>query len=144
MWNDVVYQPGELKVVAYDDLGRVAEAKTVRTAGKPYALQCSVDRGVLTADGDDMAFVTVTVVDKAGNPVPDAANLINMQVSGAGSFEAVANGDPTCLESFRQPQMHLFSGALCFIVRSGEVPGSATFTVTSKGLKKYTGTITVQ
>ena len=144
MWNDVVYQPGELKVVAYDDFGRVAEEKTVRTAGKPYALQCNFDRGVLAADGDDMAFVTVTVVDKAGNPVPDAANLINIQVSGAGNFEAVANGDPTCLESFRQPKMHLFSGALCFIVRSGEVPGSATFTVTSKGLKKYTGTITVQ
>ncbi len=144
MWNDVAYQPGELKVVAYDKAGKVAEEKTVRTAGKPYALQCSVDRSVLTADGDDMAFVTVTVVDKAGNPVPTAANLVNISVSGAATFEAVANGDPTCLESFRQPAMHLFSGALCFIVRSGDAPGSATYTVSARGLKKYTGTINIE
>ena len=141
IWDDVRYAPGELKVVAYDASGAVAGTRIVRTAGKPYALSCSVDRSTLDASGEDLAFVTVTVVDKAGNPVPDAANLVKIKVSGAGSFEAVANGDPTCLESFRQPKMHLFSGALCFIVRAGETPGAVTYTVTSKGLKQYTGKI---
>lgn len=144
MWNDVVYQPGEIRVVAYDKAGKIAEEKTVRTAGKPYALQCSVDRNVISADGEDLAFVTVTVVDKAGNPVPTADNLINISVNGAASFEAVANGDPTCLESFKKPQMHLFSGALCFVVRSGDAPGTASFTVSSRGLRKYTDTINIE
>ena len=86
----------------------------------------------------------MTVVDKAGNPVPTADNLINISVNGAASFEAVANGDPTCLESFKKPQMHLFSGALCFVVRSGDAPGTASFTVSSRGLRKYTDTINIE
>ena len=141
MWNDVKYAPGELKVVAFDRNGTVAEVKTVKTAGKPYAIKCSVDRSALSATGEDLAFVTVTVVDKAGNPVPTASNLVKMKVTGAGSFEAVANGDPTCLESFVTPQMHLFSGALCFIVRGSDNAGTIKYTVSSKGLKTYNGTI---
>ncbi|MBQ3873074.1 MAG: beta-galactosidase, partial [Bacteroidales bacterium] len=105
------------------------------------AIKCSVDRSALSATGEDLAFVTVTVVDKAGNPVPTASNLVKMKVTGAGSFEAVANGDPTCLESFVTPQMHLFSGALCFIVRGSENAGTIKYTVSSKGLKTYNGTI---
>lgn len=143
MWDDVTYAPGELKVVAYDAAGAVADTKVVKTAGKPYAIKCSVDRSSISADGEDLAFVTVTVVDKAGNPVPSASNLVKFKVSGAGSFEAVANGDPTCLESFQKPQMHLFSGALSFIVRAGEAPGTAKFTVTGSGLKKFEGKIDI-
>ena len=141
MWNDVEYAPGELKVVAYDRNGTVAQVKTVKTAGKPYALRCSVDRSSLEATGEDLAFVTVTVVDKAGNPVPTASSLVKIKVTGAGSFEAVANGDPTCLESFVKPQMRLFSGALCFIVRGSQTAGTIKYTVTSKGLKSFNGTI---
>ena len=138
MWNDVIYTPGELKVVAYDANGYEAATKVVRTAGKPYALRCTADRTVLEKGGEDLAFITVTVVDKEGNPVPHAAYLVNIKVKGAGAFEAVANGDPTCLESFRDPRMHLFSGALCFVVRAGETAGTINCTVSSKGLKNAT------
>ena len=144
MWNDVVYEPGELKVVAYDASGAVADTRVVRTAGKPHTLRCNVSRNALSANGEDLAYVTVTVVDKSGNPVPAAANLVKVNVSGAGSFEAIANGDPTCLESFRNPQMHLFSGALSFIVRSADAPGTIDFEVSSRGLRKASGSIIVK
>ncbi len=144
MWEDVVYEPGELKVVAYDSAGAPVGSRTVRTAGRPYALRCCSSSEKLGADGSDLAYITVTVVDKEGNPVPAADNLVNIKVSGAGSFEAVANGDPTCLESFRQPEMHLFSGALTFIVRAGEVEGTVDYTVTARGLRKTSGKIKVR
>ena len=144
MWNEVIYEPGELKVVAYDASGAVADTRVVRTAGKPRALRCAVSRSGLSADGEDLAYVTVTVVDKNGNPVPVADNLVKIKVSGAGKFEAVANGDPTCLESFRTPQMHLFSGALNFIVRSAYAPGTINYEVSSRGLQKASGSITVR
>ena len=145
MWNDVVYEPGELRVVAYDESGKAVDSRVLRTAGKPYALRCEVASGAaLHAGGDDLAYITVTVVDKAGNPVPDASELVNVKVSGAGSFEAIANGDPTCLESFCKPQMHLFSGALTFIVRAGAEPGILRWTVSSKGLKKAEGSMDVR
>lgn len=135
IWNDVVYEPGELKAVAYDESGKPAEEKIVHTAGRPVALRIESDRTYLNGT-EDLAYFTVTVTDSKGNPVPDAENLVNIKISGSGSFKAVANGDPTCLESFRNPQMHLFSGALCFIVEGGPQPGEISVEVTSKGLKK--------
>ncbi|MBQ6086486.1 MAG: DUF4982 domain-containing protein [Bacteroidales bacterium] len=144
IWDDVVYEPGEIKVVAYDSDGAVADTRTVRTAGRARNLLCKPDRTVLKADGEDLAYVTVTVTDKDGNPVPDAAEAVDIEVKGAGSFEAIANGDPTCLESFREPRMHLFSGALTFIVRSGDTPGTMVFRVSGRGLKPFTGTVEVK
>ena len=138
MWDDVVYQPGELRVVAYDADGAVSAEKIVKTAGEAYALEMSTSFSSVTAGGDDMALVTVTAVDASGNPVPHASNLVSVSVSGAGSFEAIANGDPTCLESFREPSMHLFSGALSFVVRSGERRGNISVEVSSEGLESAT------
>ena len=103
-------------------------------------LHLSADRTDLAGTGD-LAYITVTVLDRQGNPVPDAANLVKIRVGGAGSFKAVANGDPTCLESFVKPQMHLFSGALCFIVEGSDNSGEINVEVTSKGLEKATLTI---
>ena len=141
MWNDVVYQPGELRVVAYDAKGAVADEKVVRTAGEAYSLKLSTPFESLAAGGDDMALVTVTVLDASGNPVPSASNLVSVSVSGAGSFEAIANGDPTCIENFRRPEMHLFSGALTAVVRSGLRKGNITVTVSSDGLRDATLTL---
>lgn len=136
MWNDVVYQSGEIKVVAYDENGEVVEQKTVRTAGKSYALVADPARSVLAADGKDLCYITVSVVDKDGNPVPMDSREVSVKVSGAGSFKAIANGDPTCLESFQQPHMHLFSGKLTVIVSSGRSEGDIKVEVSAKGLKK--------
>ena len=135
MWNDVVYQPGELRVVAYDTEGRVAAEKTVRTAGKAAAVKLTPDRSVLKADGEDLCYLNVSLVDKDGNPVPADSRMVKVKVSGAGSFKAIANGDPTCLESFQQPQMHLFSGQLTVLVQSGTNAGEITVEVSAKGVK---------
>lgn len=144
MWKDVIYQPGEIRVVAYDVTGKVAEEKVVRTAGNAASIRLTPDRTSLKADGEDLCYINVSVVDKDGNPVPTDNRLVKVKVSGAGSFRAVANGDPTCLESFQKPQMHLFSGQLTVIVQSGSHPGDITVEVSGKGVKKETCIISVK
>ena len=138
MWNEVTYQPGELKVVAYDADGNVAEEKVVRTAGRPAAIKLTPDREMLAADGEDLCYLNVSLIDKDGNPVPMDNRLVNVKVSGAGSFKAIANGDPTCLESFQQPQMHLFSGQLTVLIQSSEEAGEIVVEVSGKGVRKAT------
>ena len=136
MWNDVTYQPGEVKVVAYDADGKAVAEKVVRTAGKASAIRLTPDREVLKADGEDLCYVNVSLVDKNGNPVPADSRLVKVKVTGAGSFKAIANGDPTCLEPFQQPQMHLFSGQLTVLVQAASQPGDITVEVSGKGVKK--------
>ena len=136
MWNDVTYQPGEIKVVAYDADGKAVAEKVVRTAGKASAIRLTPDREVLKADGEDLCYMNVSLVDKNGNPVPADSRLVKVKVTGAGSFKAIANGDPTCLEPFQQPQMHLFSGQLTVLVQAASQPGDITVEVSGKGVKK--------
>lgn len=143
-WNDVVYQPGEIRVVAYDAAGNPAEERTVRTAGKPAALRIEANRSEIAADGDELVYFTVTAVDSKGNPVPDASNLVKFTVSGAGTFEATANGDATCILPFQNPEMKLFSGAATAIARSAKTPGTLTIKATAKGLKPAQATVTVK
>lgn len=144
MWNETRYEAGELKVVAYDSEGKVAAEKVVKTAGKPHHLVVTTNTNNLKADGDDLAYLTVQVADKDGNIVPTDSRRVKYAVSGAGSFEATANGDPTCILPFQNPEMDLFSGAATAIVRSGKEPGEITFTVTAKGVKPATYKITVK
>ena len=143
MWNETRYEPGELKVVAYDKDGNRAAEKIVRTAGKPHHLVVTSNTDRLAANGDDLAYLTVQVADKDGNIVPTDNRRVKFNVSGAGSFEATANGDPTCILPFQNPEMDLFSGAATAIVRSGTQPGEIKFTVSAKGIKPATYTIKV-
>lgn len=142
IWDDVVYQPGEMKVVAYDADGKAAATKVVRTAGRAAAVKLTPDRQVIKADGEDLCYVNVSLTDREGNPVPCDSRLMKVRVSGAGSFRAIANGDPTCIESFQKPQMHLFSGQLTVLVQSGTTPGDIIVEVSGKGVKK--GVLTVR
>lgn len=135
MWTDVPYEPGELKVVAYDNSGKKVEEKTVRTAGKPHHLEVVADRTALSADGKDLAYITVRVVDKDGNLCPADDRLVPFTVKGAGSFRAAANGDATCLDLFHLPRMHAFSGQLTAIVQSGAESGNLVFEAKAKGVK---------
>ena len=144
MWNNVVYRPGEIKVVAYNTDGTKADEKTIRTAGRPHHLVVTANRDSLTANGDDLVYFTVSVADKDGNPVPDDERLVRFSVDGAGTFEATANGDPTCLMPFQNPEMKLFSGAATAIARSGLAPGSLRFKVSAKGVKGTTVEIPVK
>lgn len=144
MWNDVVYRPGEVRVVAYDADGNAVAERSMRTAGKPHRLVVTPNRTEIAADGDELVYFTVTVVDKDGTPVPTDNRMVNFKVEGAGTFEATANGDPTCLLSFQEPRMQLFSGAATAIARSAKTPGTLTITVSAKGVKPAHATVNVK
>ncbi len=135
MWNDVIYQPGSIKIVAYDENGKAMGEKTVKTAGKPDHLTLAPDRTSLAADGNDLAYVTVSVVDAAGNLCPDADNELSFSVTGEGGYKVAANGDATSLELFHLPHMKAFKGMLVTTVQSSEKPGTMTLKVSGKGLK---------
>lgn len=141
MWHDAVYQPGEVRVVAYDEQGNPVAEKTVRTAGKPHHIELVTARSSLQADGKDLAYVTLRIVDKDGNLCPNDGRLVSFKVKGAGKYRASANGDPTCLDLFHKPEMHVFGGMLTVIVQSGEKTGEIELQATAKGIK--TGTIRI-
>lgn len=144
IWADAVYQPGEIKVIAYNADGSVAEERSVRTAGKPYRLKLESNRDSLRADGDDLAYVTVSVVDRDGNLCPADSSLVSFKVKGAGSYRAGANGDATCLLPFHEPRMKAFSGRLTAIIQSADSPGRVTLTATAPGLRSDSLTLDVK
>jgi beta-galactosidase len=116
-WDDVVYEPGELKVVAYRN-GRTWATDTVRTAGAPAKLALAADRPVVRNDGLDLSFVTVRVLDKAGVVVPRADDAMRFRVEGPGEIVATDNGDPTSFESFQSHERKAFNGMALVIVRA--------------------------
>lgn len=128
-WNNVVYEPGELKVVAYDEKGNKADEKTVKTAGKPAKLKIDVDKQYLQADGKDLLYYTISMLDKDGNLCPDADDLLTFEVAGAAHFKAVCNGDATSLDVFHEPNMKLFHGQLVVTVQSNGQQGAVTLKV---------------
>ncbi len=144
IWENVPFEPGALKVVAYSEGTPVAE-KVVRTAGKPHHIVLEASTPVLKPDGKDICYVTATVVDRKGNPCPMDSSLMTFKVRGAGLFRAAANGDPTCLELFHEPRMHAFNGKLSILVQSADPDGRRgltarsgriVLTVRSRGLRR--------
>lgn len=136
MWMDVKYEPGTLKVVAFDKQGDPVAEKEMHTAGKPHHLELSADRNIISADGKDLCYVTVSVVDRDGNPCPHATNTLSFKVTGEGTYRAACNGDATSLEMFHLPRMKAFSGKLVVLVQPSEKPGNIQLAVSGKGLKK--------
>ena len=132
IWDNVVYEPGELKVVVYDKNGKAAGEETAHTAGAPAVLQLTADKQTLAADGNDLSYITVALTDKDGTLCPDASDKIRVEVSGAGTFQGICNGDATSLESFVKPEMHLFHGMLVATVRSGHKPETITVKVSTE------------
>ncbi|KAK7757917.1 hypothetical protein SLS62_000295 [Diatrype stigma] len=117
-WDDVVYEPGELRAVAYKG-GRVWATETVRTVGDPAGLRLKADRDLIKGDGEDVAFVTVEVIDRRGDVVPRADDTISFSViSGPGEIAATDNGDPTDLTPFPSTERKTFSGRALGIVRA--------------------------
>lgn len=144
MWNETVYEPGEVMVVAYNEDGTESGRKTIRTAGKADHFVLTPNRKELKADGEDLLYVTVRVADKDGNIVPTDEREVKFSTKGAGKFRATANGDATSLRPFHEPVMDLFSGAATAIVQAGDKPGDLTLTVTAKGLKPASITVPVK
>jgi len=134
-WNDVRYEAGELKVIVYDENGNQRGEQTIHTADSPTLLAAQADRTVLRADGADMAFITVTALDKDGNACPEADDLVKVKVSGAGQFKGICNGDATSTEVFVKPQMHLFKGQLMVGIITAKQAGDIHVTISAKGMK---------
>lgn len=135
VWDDIVYNPGEIRVVAYDNDNNVVGEKVCKTAGKPDRLILNANRTDMIADGEDLVYITVQIVDYEGNIVPQDNRTVDFRVTGAGKFRACANGDPTSLRPFHLLQTELFSGAATAIVQSDRTAGKIIFEAKAKGVK---------
>jgi len=131
-WDYVTYEPGELRVETYK-AGRPWASATRRTTGAAARIVLSADRARIAGDGRDLLFVTATVVDAAGVPVPNAKLALTFAVEGAGTLAATDNGDPTDLVAFPSPVRAAFNGLALAIVR-GRDGGTATIRATAPGL----------
>jgi len=138
-WDSVVYKPGVLRVIAYKN-GAVWATDEVRTAGVATKIQLVSDRKTIMADGKDLSFITVRVLDKDGSLVPVADNAIQFEVLGGGDIIATDNGDPTDLQPFSSTERKAFGGMALVIIRAkahaiGEpVTGQLKIRARSKGL----------
>ncbi len=135
MWMDVKYEPGTLKVIAYDEFGKKVTEKMVVTAGKPHHIKLETDRDTITANGKDLSFITATIVDIDGNHCPTASNRLYFKVKGNGTYRAACNGDATSLEAFHKPTMATFTGKLVVLIQSSTKAGDIDLTVSGDGLK---------
>ena len=133
MWR-LKFEPGTLKAVSRKD-GKVVLTQEIHTAGKPAKIELSADRSIINADGKDLSFITVKVLDKDGNVVPDADNLVNFKLNGNAFIASVDNGDPVSHDSFKVPYRKTFHGLALAIVQSKDKPGDINFTATSAGLQ---------
>ena len=134
-WNDVVYEPGELKAVAYKD-GKPWAEETVRTTGPAARLTMEPDRAIIRNDGADLAFVTLKVHDQNGLPVPRACNAVTFGISGPGEIVATDNGDATDLNTFSNSVRKAYNGLALAIIRARKgQAGKITLTAESGGLK---------
>ncbi|HEX4122548.1 MAG TPA: beta-galactosidase GalB [Verrucomicrobiae bacterium] len=137
-WDDVVYEPGELKVVAYKNGHRWA-MDVVKTTGAAAKLLMSADHDKIDADGKDLAYVTVTVADRKNLPDPRAQNHIHFEIEGPGEIVATDNGDATSFESFQAPERNAFNGLALVVVRAkADEPGTIVLKATSDGLRTAT------
>jgi len=137
-WDDVVYEPGELKVVAYKN-GHKWATDTVKTTGPAAELTLAADHDKIAANGSDLSYITVTVADNDGLLVPRSKNHIKFTLTGPGDIIATDNGDATSFESFQAPEHDAFNGLALVIVRSrADQPGRMTLTAEADGLKPAT------
>ncbi|MBE0537304.1 MAG: DUF4982 domain-containing protein [Phycisphaerae bacterium] len=139
-WNDVAYEPGELKAVAYKDGKRIGESR-MRTAGEPAALRLTADRNRLNATGEDLSFILVELVDAAGTVCPLAEDMVHFEVDGPGRIAGVGNGNPLSLEPFQAAYRKLFYGKAMLII--GAEPGAGG-EITVKGRSEGVPTATVK
>ena len=135
-WEDVIYVPGELKAVAYKN-GKLWATEHIRTTDAPALLQASAYKNEIRASDDELAFITVSVCDNAGNIVPTANNKIKCKIEGNGEIVATDNGDPTSLVSFSSTEREAFNGLMLVIIKahSKEAKGTLRLTVEADNLK---------
>jgi len=142
-WNDVKYEPGELKAVAYKK-GKEWATSAVKTTGPAATLQLTADKSEIQSDGTDLVFVTIAITDKDGNKVPTANQEISCRIMGDGEIVATDNGDSTCLISFSSPCRPVFNGLMLVIIRTkAHAAGKIKLVAESPGLEKGENVIKV-
>lgn len=130
---EVPYAPGELKAVALNGNAAVATA-ALKTAEKPAALRLKTDRPSLRRDRNDLAYVTLEVLDASGTPVPDAAIPVSLEISGAGELAGIGTANPKDVESFRQPKLATYHGRCLAIIRPTGSAGRIMVLARSAGI----------
>lgn len=140
-WNNIKYQPGSIQAIGYDENGQQLCEKTIKTAGRAAKIQLEADRSIIHADGTDLSFIRVKIVDESGELCPTANNLVNFAVTGSGKMAAVGNGDPTCIESYQAAQRSAFNGLCLLMVQSTEKSGVIKIVATSEGLTQASLTV---
>lgn len=143
-WDEVVYQPGELRVIAYKNGAKWAE-DVMKTTGRPAQISASSDRSVIKPDGSDLAFITIRIEDKDKWLVPRSINLVNFTIDGPGKIVAVDNGDATSHDPFQASYRKAYNG-LCLVIVKADKGATGSFTVKaqSKGLKGSAVTINIE
>ncbi len=129
----VPYQPGTLKAIAYS-AGKQVVVQEVRTSGPPARIKLTADRSVISADGDDLSYITVRIEDKDGKLCPTADNLVRFNVSGAGDIAAVDNGNAATTEPFHADHRKAFNGLALLIIRARNEAGEIHVAATGDGL----------
>jgi beta-galactosidase len=135
MWR-LTYEPGTLKAVG--KRGNDVLVDDIKTAGAPAKITLEADRKLIAADGRDLSFITVKVLDDKGTLVPDADNLVHFKTSGVGEIAGVDNGSETDLEPFKADYRKAFNGLALVVVQSTEKAGTISLEATSDGLKPST------
>jgi beta-galactosidase len=137
VWNGVIYEPGEIKAIAYDEKGNPVKETIIKTAEKPAKVKLIPDRKTIKGDGDDMAFIYVEVVDKNGVLCPFADNLIHFNIKGPAEIVAVDNGNPISTEPFCADFRRVFHGKCVVYIRSLlEKRGKIEFFAKAEGLEE--------
>lgn len=140
----VTFEPGTVKVIARKD-GEIVGEKEIHTAGEPSCIRLTADNSRIHADGKDLSFVTVEVLDEKGNLCPNAENLIRFSVEGSAKIAGVDNGSPISLERFKDDKRKAFYGKCLVVLQSiGGTPGKAVLTATSEGLRQAVLTVEVE
>ncbi|HKJ89954.1 MAG TPA: beta-galactosidase GalB [Oceanipulchritudo sp.] len=139
----VPYEAGEIKVVARQD-GRIVAEKRIVTAGEPARLELLPDRTTIHANGVDLSFVTVRILDRDGNFCPLADNRVEFVIEGEGAIAAVGNGNPATTEPFQSDHRKAFNGLCMLIIQSGRQPGNIKITATAEGLEANSVNVTVE
>ncbi|WP_343329624.1 glycoside hydrolase family 2 TIM barrel-domain containing protein [Polaribacter staleyi] len=131
---DVIYKPGTLKAISYKD-GKAVATKEVKTAGKPAKIELFVRRLNLKANDKDLAYIECTVLDKDGNVVPKADNLIKFNIDGEATLMGVGNGDNFSHDSFQAKERKAFNGKCLAIIKTTKTGGVIQFSASSEGLE---------
>lgn len=132
------YSPGSIWAVGLDTDGRVMESRTIKTSGKPHALRLTPDKTTLRSDNQDISFIVAEVVDKEGNPVPDAEIPVVFSVSANATIVGSGSADLTSLEPYSSPETTTWKGRAIVAVKSGHKPGNIVLTAASPALQKAT------